>query len=377
MSAEMSGTDDRRQVRVAGLLAMVPVLLSAWMGMSIPEAPALVRAGTPGRPLQFAQYCLNYGRDPIPPLAALTSRFHFRNVSESTIQLGEIERSCGCLTPVLSHRKLAPGEVGEMKVSVPLTEQSAGAHEFQLTVHYTHPQPRHETVLIKAVFPEPEIHVTPRAMEVSQTRPSDRAMNHQFTITDRRTQPLRVVSVDSSSPWVTGHLAGEEEDGEVITVAMQIEGGVPEGTHRVLLQATTDDPRFPVVLMPIRLRGPERSAAVEVRPSMLRMHAADPAPQSVQVRVPATWNVSHVDCFPPQLQCRWQAVNSSVASTEAPGGSQQIRLDLQLTAAPPYGTREGVVTLYANDASEMLTVRVEIRGVAQHSAGPQDTASTN
>lgn len=354
------------------MLALLPLLLSAGMGMSVGETPPLDRTGTLRHPLQFARYCHNYGREPIAPTAVLSSRFQFRNAGDSVIQLGDIERSCGCLTPQLSHRQLNPGEVGELTVSVPLTEQTAGPHEFQLTVHYSDPQPRHETVLIKAVFPEPEIHVTPRAIEVSQQGRSDQSMTHHFTITDRRERPLRVESVESSSPWVTGSVAAKESDGEVIRIAMQLEGTIPDGTHHVLMQAVTSDPKFPVVLMPIRLRGHERQETVIVSPSMLRMHAADSSPQSVVVQIPADWQVSHADSFPAQLRCEWHPVSQPSAVGPTAAASQQIRLDLRMMAAPAYGTREGVVTLYANDASEMLTVRVEILGAMQRRNSRQE-----
>lgn len=354
---------------VTGMLAVMPLLMCTAMGMSLRDAPALDRVGTVSRPLQFARYCVNHGRDPILHTSVLVSRFRFRNVGSSTIQLGEIERSCGCLTPAISHRELQPGEIGEMKVSVPLVEQSAGSHEFQLTVHYSDSQPRHETVLIKAVFPEPRVHVTPRAMEVSQQGASNQSVTHQFSITDHRAHPLQVTGVESSSEWVSGVVESRENDGAVTKIAMEIAGGIPEGTHRVLVQAVTDDAQFPAVMMPIRIQGPKRRVPVEVRPSMLRIHAADTDPHAVRMRIPESWEVSHVDCLPAELMCEWDTVDSTIDKNH-----RQVDLALKLSGPPASKTREGVVTLYANDSSEMLTMRVEIVGATSDSA---ETAATN
>jgi hypothetical protein len=289
------------------------------------------------------------------------------------IELGEIERSCGCLTPELSHKKLEPGEIGEMKVTVPMTEQTAGFHEFQLTVHYSDDEPkeRYETVLIKAVFPEPQIHVTPRAIDVSQRGNANRPVTHHFSVADHRAEPLRVESVNSSAPWVNGSVESVKDDGELIRIAVEIDGRIPEGTHRVLVQALTDDPQFPSITMPMRISGPERRRPVRVRPSVLRMHAMDQTPLPVSVDIPTSWQVSHVDCFPPELLCEWEAPQKS----EETSRRQELELSLRLTAPPVSQVREGVITLHANDSAEMLTVRVEIVGFQRQVARNDDTAA--
>ena len=364
---------------IAGLLATLPLLAAGFMGSALPDAPQLTRTVKPRRPLQFARYCINHGRDPVLHTSTLTSRFRFRNIGDSTIELGEIERSCGCLTPDLTHKKLEPGEIGEMNVTVPLTEQTAGFHEFQLTVHYSDDEPkeRHETILIKAVFPEPQIHVTPRAIDVSQQGNANRPVTHHFLIADHRAEPLQIESVKSSAPWVNGSVESVKDDGEIIRIAIEIAGRIPEGTHRVLVEASTDDPHFPSVTMPMRVRGPERSRPVRVRPSVLRMHAMDQTPVSVSVDIPTSWQVSHVDCFPPELLCKWAAPQKSEGASKR----QELELSLQLTAPPASQVREGVITLHANDLHEMLTVRVEIVGLqsqlATNNTPPAATGDTS
>jgi len=364
MSVETRNTS--RRSWIAGLLAALPLLAAGLMGSTLPDAPPLSKPGTPRRPLQFAQYCINHGRDPVLHTSTLTSHFGFRNIGDSTIELGEIERSCGCLTPEMSRKILKPGESGRMTVTVPMTEQTAGFHEFQLTVHYSDDdsEERHETVLIKAVFPEPQIHVTPRAIDVSQRGNSNRPLIHHFSVADHRAQPLRVESVESSAPWVNGSVESVKNNGELIRIAVEIAGRIPEGTHRVLVQALTDDPQFPAITMPMRISGPERSRPVRVRPSMLRMHATDQTPLPVSVNIPTSWQVSHVDCFPPELLCEWEEPQKSAETS----GRQEVVLLLRLTAPPASQVREGVVTLHANDSAEMLTVRVEIVGAKRQVA---------
>lgn len=345
---------------ITAVLAGLPFMICCLAGSTLPETTPLHRTGTTQRPLQFARYCVNHGRDPVLHTATLNSHFRFRNIGAKTIQIGEIERSCGCLTPQLSHRQLKPGETGDMVVSVPLAEQSAGFHEYQLTVHYSDPKPRHETVLIKAVFPEPQIHVTPRAMDVSQTGSVDRPLMHQFSVTDNRSTPLRVTAVESSSPWVHGKVESVHDNGRLTQIALEIQGDLPPGTHRTLVHALTNDPQFPAAVMPIRIRGPARTQPVTVLPSRLRMLADDPTPQAVRLQLPADWKVSHVECFPDELWCEWQAVRSVPESNQ-----QSLELALVMSAPPASRAREGVVTVYANRATEMVTVSVEILGGSQ------------
>ena len=373
MPGQVPNSDHRDWSRVAGLLAIVPLLVSFVTGLSSRETPPLTRSGTLKRPLQFARYCFNHGRDPVTHTSTLTSRFQFRNVGAETIQLGEIERSCGCLTPELSHSWLEPGEIGEMKVSVPLADQSAGFHEFQLTVHYTAPKPCHETVLIKAVFPERKIHVTPRALDISQTGQVDRSVTHHFTITDHRSPPLNVETVESSSPWIHGSILSVEDDGRVTRIAMEIQGDMPAGIHRMLVHALTDDPLFPAAVMPIRIKGPERREPVVVLPSRVHVLPNETTAQAVEMHVPSDWQISHVDCFPSELLCEWESTAARLTKKQ-----QRVTLALMMSAPPASQTREGVVTLYANDSTEMVTMSVRILDVRHQSADnvvavPRDT----
>ncbi len=358
-----------RQIGITGVLSILPLLASAVFGSALRNTPPLDRRETPKRTLQFAQYCYNHGPNPVREISTLNSRFRFRNVGSETIELGHIERSCGCLTPELSHRQLKSGEMGEMKVSVPLEEQSAGFHEFQLTVHYRDPQPRHETVLIKAVFPEPQILVTPRAISVSQRGPVHRPVTHQFTIADHRSRPLRVESVESSSPWVDGSIKSVENGGRLTQIRIDIQGGIPAGKHHMLIHAQTDDPGFPAAVMLISVTGPERPVPVLVRPSRLQMRADDPTARVIEMQVPTDWQISHVACFPPEMLCEWR-LSPGASSSER----QSVILSLTMSAPPVSRTREGVVTLYANDSMEMVSASVGILAGSQQSAA--DAAST-
>jgi len=334
-------------------VALLPFVMCCVMGTAARDAPMLSRSQTTHRTLQFHRYCYHHGVVPVEPAAALESFFHYRNIGATPITIGEIDRSCGCLQPELNRRTLQPGETGIMKVSVPMADQGAGFQEYRLLVNYNDSQSKEETLLIKAVLPEPQILVTPRTMIVSQKTSTPLA--HNFTLTDGRDQPLTVRSVVSSVPWVSASVEQPTDDRSVTTVSVEISGDLPAGTHRVLVSAETDDEDFPVITMPLLISGPRRQQTVEARPSMIRMVAHERVTQTVSVSVPAEWDVSHVECYPEELQARWEEAVHSDATDH-----KSIDVKLDLGNVPAKGLREGVVTLHANDSTEVATFRVEI-----------------
>ena len=337
---------------LAGLLALLPAAASCLMATTHRDTPVLRRTSRQ-RTLQFARYCIHHGMRPVAPARYLLTDFVFRNSGTVTIRIGKIERSCGCLAPSLDRSELQPGEVGQMSVSVEMAGEDSGFHEYQLTVHYEDAQPKQETLLIKAIFPEPEVQLTPRALRITQR--TDETFRHPFTITDHRKAPLRVLAVESTSPHATPAIESVEKDGQITRVDVQFAGGVPAGEHRILLTAHTDDPTFSVLTMPVLLRGPERPVEVIAEPSMVRMKIGDTVSQTLRLRIPLDWSVSHVDCFPPELQAAWQ-------EPHAGSSHQLLELSLRLNGEPEPGVREGVVTVNANDGHEMASVRVEIVG---------------
>ncbi len=334
-------------------MALLPLLMCCLSGTTATDVPALIRTAPPKRTLQFHKYCLHHGMYPVKQAPALVSYFHYRNVGTTPITIGDIDRSCGCLQPELNRRTLQPGETGMMKVSVPMAEQGAGFQEYRLSVNYEDSKQKEETLLIKAILPDPEILVTPRTMIVSQR--TSTPLTHHFTVTDGRAQPLRVRSVSSSVPWVSANVADEADERSITTVEVVISGDLPPGTHRVLVTADTDDTEFPVITMPLLISGPRRQEAVEARPSMIRMVSHERVTQTVSVNVPADWDVSHIECYPDELHASWQESGSA----EMPR-LKSIDVELGLGKEPAKGLREGVVTLHANGSDDIATFRVEI-----------------
>ncbi len=344
---------ERRLVsgRSVRLLAAVPLLL-ACMGNTSRSFPKLVRTKPPSHTLQFASYCYHHGSEPVT-VPELVSWFEYRNAGTHPITIGPTDVSCGCMHPDFSRRELEPGQTGMMKVRIPLADQGSGPQEYLLTVHYRDPEPRRETVRVRAVIPQPDIHIQPAVMIVSQKTAASVA--HDFVITDTRPTPVRIRQIRATVPWVRGQVVSTDERTGRTRIRIEVDGNIPAGRHRVLVTAETDDPEHPVLVLRLLIDGPSRTLPAAATPSELRLSAQDRSARRLRFRLPASWDVSHVTCFPPELHAVWDpdAVTSD-------GTFQELVLTVSLDGAPARGVQEGVIALHTADGSNLATCRVEI-----------------
>ncbi|MCA9048919.1 MAG: DUF1573 domain-containing protein, partial [Planctomycetaceae bacterium] len=358
-------------------------------------APLIVTKSRPA--LLFSTYLHHHGEDPVPAGAVVDSRFLFRNEGTSPVEIQQIERSCGCLSPRLSHRELQPGEQGELLVPLSTVNQAPGPGEFTLTVHYTDPQPRQTTLTIKAVFPKEMVVVRPRALYLSQK--SDREIPFDISVTDFRPQNLSVDRVESSSSFVRAQLQAAEPPGIVQTgfsdtpeppseepfdsessvvsasgttldnlpqnaghrfhVAGTVAANIPPGRHDVVVAVTTTDPEFRVLTVPMILNGPERpdDAQVLCQPPLLRLFvrrsAALKPETEAAVDVPAHWNISGADAWPEALSVRYE---------EQPPveGRRRVQVRVRMDQRPDAKISDGVVQLVANDGRDLVTLKLNL-----------------
>src|SRR5260370_11796744 len=68
--------------------------------------------------------------------APLGHRFTFVNRGPQTIEITEVQSSCGCLTPKLELRRLQPGEEGTLLMAVNTLSQAVGPHPAHVHMAY-------------------------------------------------------------------------------------------------------------------------------------------------------------------------------------------------------------------------------------------------
>lgn len=350
---------------VAGLL---PCLGSVIFGLRPqPQPPLVVTKSRPS--LIFATYLYHHGEEPVAAEATLQSEFRFRNDGAAAVTIDRVDRSCGCMTPQWT-KQVAPGEIGSLMVPIQTLNQSPGEHEYTLTVHYRDPQPRQTTLTIKATFPEKMVVVQPSALYMSQS--TSQPIPLKISISDFRDSTLNVLGVESTAWFVSAAASREPASGIVqtawspdedvatatIRVRGEVAGDIPAGRHDVLIAATTDDPEFPVIVVPIQINGPSypEGQAPVVSPSQISFVVAPDESvrrnATVKVIMPQGWNVSHATTWPEQLTAEFDE-GANVSDFE-----KMVNVNIRLTEQPAANVADGIVQLVANEGKDLVTIKV-------------------
>jgi hypothetical protein len=350
--------------------ALAPCLLAAWFTTRAAEMPALTI--TKDRPaLLFGTYLYHHGDEPVSVDSVLESEFRFRNDGTEPVTIGTITRSCGCMAPRLSDTQIAPGEQGSIFVPIQTINQSPGPHEYTLTVEYSDPKPREVTLGIKATFPTKMVVVQPKALYLSQQ--SEKTIPFDVTINDFRDKKLNVTTVESTSEFVTAdsvrpnaakiiQTGFETQDVKAVRAKIHgtVSGSIPPGRHHALVAATTDDPDFAIVTVPMIINGPAYPQGTEpvVSPPMIQLtashHPMAKRKASVQVVVPSDWEISHATAWPSEISVSY---GEPRAFTET---EVMIPVELELSKLPAHKILDGVVQLFANDGRNLVTIRTSL-----------------
>jgi hypothetical protein len=154
----------------------------------------------------------------------------------------------------LKKREYAPGETGEFDVNVATAGEMPGPREYTITLDYEDPNPQSVTLTFRMELPERQLYINPRAVMVYQF--GDEPVTRDIIVMDNRTKPATVTAVESRANFVTAELAGTEsnEEGVQSTTIKVTIAGVSAGTHGTTLKIHTDDPKFPVLNVPVRVQ---------------------------------------------------------------------------------------------------------------------------
>ncbi|MEP3482643.1 MAG: DUF1573 domain-containing protein [Fuerstiella sp.] len=401
-----SAVRDQGGLRTAVVLVcaiLAPVAASAWYQNSDQSMPEL--AINKSRPsLVFSTYLYHHGEQPVEPTSQLKTEFRFRNDGESPVHIVKVERSCGCMNPMVSARDVNPGEIASLQVPISTINEQPGLKEFVLTVHYTDPEPQQANLTIKAVFPERMIVVEPKALFLSQRTSSQ--IPFSVRVSDFRDEQLKVTSVTSTADFVNAVLIqsaanslaptvdpafAQPDSGKIEQVAFtsesratvsderssdglmnepsitsvtsatiegSVDGNLPPGRHHVLIAAETSDPDYPLLTVPMMVTGPQYLLGQEVQmtSSVIQLVASDELGARRQGRVafsaPADWEFAEPQVWPEQLQ-----VALKTSPTPIPDRATTT-VQVDLTKLPAKQLKEGVVSIPTKDGKNLVTVKI-------------------
>jgi hypothetical protein len=207
------------------------------------ERPALV----------FDQYLVNLGE--IHNTARAEAHFRFKNCGQFSVRIATVEPSCSCLAPRIdTQRSYAPGEISDFALTVLTTHQTPGPHEYVLTLHYQDPQPRIVTVAFKLIIRR-EVTLSPSQLIIYQNGVSE--TEQKVVLTDMRPKPFRVTSATCKSSLVKvdlGKALDDPEGGREWKIVIHVAAEVPPVGEDCSVTLTTDDPHYPRIPIPLRIR---------------------------------------------------------------------------------------------------------------------------
>ncbi len=224
----------------------------------------------------FDQYLVNLGE--IHNSARAEAHFRFKNCGSFPARITKIDPSCNCLAPHIEKRAYAPGEICEFALGVLTTHQTPGPHEYLLTLEYEDPQPRVVTVAFKLIIRR-EVTIRPAQLIIYQNGISE--TEQKVVLTDMRPKPFRVTSGTCHSPLVKVELSkpvDDPEGGRETTITVRVAAQVPLGGEDCSVILTTDDPHYPHIPVPLRIRD---------------VHAKFDAPPGTGVRADASPKTAH------------------------------------------------------------------------------------
>jgi hypothetical protein len=202
--------------------------------------------------LVFDQYLVNLGE--IHNSARAEAHFRFKNCGSFPVRITNVVPSCKCLAPKIEKRPYAPGEISDFTLGVLTTHQTPGPHEYLLTLEYEDPKPRVVTVTFKLIIRK-EVTLSPSQLIVYQNGVSE--TEQKVVLTDMRPKPFRVTSASCRSPLVKvalGKPVDDPEGGRETTVVIRVAAQVPLGGEDCSVILTTDDPHYPHIPVPLRIR---------------------------------------------------------------------------------------------------------------------------
>ncbi len=283
---------------------------------------------------------------------SLSHRFSFRNRGSQTVEITDVRPSCGCLAPKLEKRCLQAGESAELLLEVNTLTQPAGLHSWRITLLYKNGEVEQELPLYIRARIVTEITVEPPSLAIY----TDSTIGHEITVIDRRTEPLMVRAVPTSSPYVRTHLGELHRDDAGHwrrTIRVEVTNDCPEGTHIETLRICTSDPLYSELKVPFTIfKRARRQVSAAPASVVLSQPANQPLPARIVLLSAAEDGEVHIDRIEsdhPAIDCRW---------AQGPGHQATLKIRVDHKQIPGDRLRAAVHVHVSQPAAETITIPV-------------------
>jgi hypothetical protein len=282
----------------------------------------------------------------------LSHRFHFINRGSEAVEITDAHPSCGCLAPKLEQRRLQPGESGELLLEVNTLTQPAGLNNWRITLRYKSGGIERELPLYIRALVVTELTVEPPSLAIY----TDSAISHEITVIDRRTEPLIVRAVPSSSPHVRTHLGQLRRDGAGHwrrTIQVEVMEDCPEGTHTEMLRICTSDPLYSELKVPFTIvKRARRQVSAAPASVVLSVPAGQPLPSRIvllSTEDDREVRIDRIESDHPAIDCRW---------AQGPGHQATLKIRVDSNQIPGDRLRAALHVHLNRPAAETITIPV-------------------
>lgn len=267
------------------------------------------------------------------------------NPTNAPIHVTQLKSSCGCTRQRMEPSVIPAHGHAQLQLQLNTLSRTAGPQGWRVQLFSDgSPGAALAELLVQAQL-EQELVVSPAEFTLYG---GTRTTTHRIQIRDLRPQTrLRVVQLESSSPWIKAELLPrqDETDGKTVLIQMTIEGRFDVGLHEERLLIHTDDSHYTLLQVPITIhrRGSQRytslpaqidfrsasGSAIAKRMITIRDSQGEPIPitQISSTSKAITAEIIRAEKGYVQIEVKWQA------ALHTPG-QQTLQIHLQNQAKP-------------------------------------------
>ncbi len=185
--------------------------------------------------------------------------FKFTNKGDATLEILGVETSCGCTSTLLSSKKIAPGQSGQLEAKITTADLTAASRSLSETVSIS------KTVTVSSNDPkQPKVILTVTALIVPEIaisepsiyfgiRPRGQEITRDVVVELAPDRPIRLLSVSSTDDNVIARLEpvpGADE--KQIKVVALLKATAGEGQHQGVILVKTSSSLKPLLKIPFR-----------------------------------------------------------------------------------------------------------------------------
>jgi len=302
--------------------------------------------------LQFKQTTVDVGE--VKRGAPLAHEFAFFNSGPESVEIVEIQASCGCLRPDLETRLYNPGTGSKLRIEVNTLTQDAGPHSWRTVVRCRQGEANHETELVLTGTVVAEITLQPPEISLF----ADQAVSHELRLIDLRARPLTIKTVEATSPKLSARVTGEARDAEghwTCTIRLDVAPDFPEVRHDETLNIYTDDPLYRHLKVPVTItkRPRQRLAALPNAVTMIAPRGQTIPSKIVLIRDAENAAVEIERLMPSDsaIVCTW---------APGPGSNATLRITVDRKQLKSEFLRGSVEVKIGKPAAETVTIPVTV-----------------